>query len=250
MSEKKIERAVDAASFKALLPQDSRLKIARLNLGVEVHYYTYISSVSGAPGGSVSGGGTAGGSYRTYDFGYDVENVSDISMRVQFTTAKMSKDGYSLEKRHSWVDVIPGEKSRVWSGLSLKPGHDFKSQIISEIGIGPTPPVGAKGVVTWSEKTSPNKSLYEVFGLEKAALRLDSKQGKILLLGVLSWLCLGPFASIPALVIAAMNRPLNTRGKIGVGLALFSLAGQMLTILVVAMPGPTHNWHWLQSIHF
>jgi hypothetical protein len=60
----------------------------------------------------------------------------------------------------------------------------------------------------------------------------DLKQKKIFVLGVMSWLLLGVLTGIPALIIAARNRPLATRGKIGVGLAIFSTVVQAVAIAV------------------
>jgi hypothetical protein len=233
MSEKKIERTLDAASMMTLLPQDGRLKIVHLCIGVEVHHFTYTTAVSGSPGGHISGGGTSGGSYRTYDFGFDAENLSDKTMRVSFTIAKVTEDGFTQDKSYAWEDVSPHEKRRVWAGLRLDGAPEFKSQMVSEVNVGPTPPEGRNGLMTPTETTSPNKSLYDIFGLEKAplkSLRVDRQQ-LILALGILGCVCLGPFAAIPALIIAAISRRLATKAKVGVGLAVFSLLIQALVLV-------------------
>ena len=60
----------------------------------------------------------------------------------------------------------------------------------------------------------------------------DRKQNQIFTLGVMSWILLGALVAIPALIVAARNRPLAKRGKIGVWLAIFSLVGQAVAVTI------------------
>ena len=65
---------------------------------------------------------------------------------------------------------------------------------------------------------------------------VDPKQRQILRLGFWALFLLGPFAAIPALVVAAKNRPLARPGRIGVGLAICSLVLQAIAGVIVV------NW--------
>jgi hypothetical protein len=167
MSDKRILRTIDCTSVKALLPQDKRLTIAHLCIGSETNYASSIQSVYGAPGGHISGGGTMTTAYQVYDFGFDVENHSAQSMSVQFVFAEVAADGYSVGKRDICVDVSPGEKRRAWSSLHISKESQFRSYVVSEVSVGLTSEAQHG---SWTEKTSPNKSLHELFGLEHARI--------------------------------------------------------------------------------
>ncbi len=173
---KEIVKIIDESVVGELLPIDPRIKIEHLLIGSELQYYSYNESIRTDGFGNVSGGGTATRKYRSYDFGFGVENTADTSMRVQFTIAQIDKDGYTTKEYFPWVDVNPKEKKRVWANMFVTQKYEFQFYRIMEIGVAQSPTDG--GTATCSVLTSPKKSIYDIFDLKNNSLVQNTQSSK------------------------------------------------------------------------
>lgn len=165
MEEKTVIKMLTGSELETLVPHDPRLRIEHLCIGYEETYSSYIEGVTTTLG-NVSGGGSRTVRHHLYDFGLAVENISDISMSIQVVIVRTDKDGYLLENQSVGFDISPGEKRRIWTGLTVSNNgnfKEFKSYQVNHIGVGPTPP---SGPVKFSEITSPKINICDMFGLE------------------------------------------------------------------------------------
>jgi hypothetical protein len=127
-------------------------------------YHSYVESVT-VSGGVVSGGGTRTSSYIVFDFGWAVHNRTAATVRFRVDLQQRDAQGYVLNTRPFSHDIAPGQRRRMWAGLTVRENHDLARYVLSEIGFRPaTQGAGPQGM------TSPNVSLFDVFGLAGSPL--------------------------------------------------------------------------------
>jgi len=169
--EKVVVRSVDGAS-SGLVPSDPAVVVEQFCVGAIDSIYTYgrASTVTVSGGtATVSGGGQGMGSYMTYDFGCAVHNRSKVTMRFQVALSEVDSQGYVTNNVYMWEDVSPGEKRRVWAGLSCREGSTLGRWLVKEVGFGPVTG-NPRDRVHFPAATSPNVPLSKVFGFARAPL--------------------------------------------------------------------------------
>jgi len=170
MTERKTRRLLEPSKLIDVLPVVSGL-IIKLNISAEINYSSYVASVSTDAFGNVSGGGTQTSKFESYYFGAGVENISNISKRVQFEIHEMDADNYIVGKSYIWADIEPGTRRRLWLERPNHKSIDFKKWQINTIGIAASPAGGqAEKVPSWEVVSRPKINIYELFSLSKTPL--------------------------------------------------------------------------------
>jgi hypothetical protein len=167
-TEKVVIRKIDGYARK-LVPEDPDVVVDHLCLGGEKRYSSYTASIVTIAPGQVSGGGTQTGVTVCFDFGWAVHNRSAQTIRFQVGLATMDRDGYLLNTNYVWHDLAPGEKQRMWAGLSVTENAEFKKYVLKDIGFGPAPATRG-GTAQFSKKTEPGVTLYDAFRLGRSPL--------------------------------------------------------------------------------
>ncbi len=168
----KIERTIVVGDLQIPLPKVNNISIKEIYIGSSQQSYTYTQDVH-VSNGQGSGGGTRTKYYSVYHFGFSVINQSSIHQRIQFAFSIIDRDGYTVGNNHCWRDIAPGHNGRIWSDFWLRKPNEYYLYMITEIGIGPTPPEGVgQGKTTFVDYTKPNKSVGQLFELNKNPIKI------------------------------------------------------------------------------
>ena len=149
MSEPQGIHSVDRVVLGDRIPHDERLAILRFWIGAKESYHTRNHQ-----------GTSYTSSSRGWDFGVDVENRSDVEMKLVLILRTVAADGFSTSTRTMIVEAAPGEQARRWANLTIHKKSEFTRIVIADICISPT-----------SEKvsvmrTKPEQSIHQMLNLQ------------------------------------------------------------------------------------
>jgi hypothetical protein len=198
--EKKIVRKLDAAAL-GIAPPSPGVVLEELCIGATANHFSYTAGIQvNVSAGTASGGGTASGTYQSFDFGCAVHNQTPAAIRFQLTFAEVDGQGYTLNTVHLREDIAAGEKRRLWAGLSLREISHFARYVIKEVRVDAAPGNEQRGA-TFASRAS-NLNLLQAFGLSASAAKLGSA-GRSLAIYVLKSAGVGMFLLATVCGIAA-----------------------------------------------